>query len=332
MQRALYLLLPALCAALICAGCQRISLSKGGGGTAAESSSGGGFSLPSINLGGPAPPDMTGEWKVSFHFDDKDYASDVNFVQKGNGLFGDGQDDTGVKFLIVNGTVNGTKVHFTKKYADADPSKQAVDYTGELTYQNDAEFKGWLLGGHYKMNDDGKPVDDKWVAITAEADAESQKKQEAQQAAEQQAQQQADQPQQQQSDQQQTQNGQQGEQQQQAEQTDTANGGEVPQNVSGMYTAAYDYNFKKIDSRLWLKQQDDKVHGDGTDATTGEYFVISKGFYKSPRIMLVCHYEKGKHAKATRDLTVRAVVAPGGSMKGETHFGSPWNAKFVHRQ
>jgi hypothetical protein len=315
---------------LLCAGCNRIGLGKGGA-SAGSSGGGGGFSLPSLNLGGPQAPSLTGEWKITFIYKGEEHESKVNFVQKGNVLSGDGEDDSAMKFLIVNGGVNGTHLHFTKKYADADPSSQTVDYTGELTYENDADFKGWSLGGHYKVMEDGKPVDDKWVAITTQAEAEAAQKA-AQQAAQQQAPAQSNQSAQpsgqpDQSSQQQDQPA------QQADQTGTedsgAQGSEPPASITGMYTAAYDYNFKRIDSRLWLKQQDGKVSGDGTDANTHEYFIITKGFYKAPRLMLVCHYEKGKHANATRDLTVRAVAAPNGSMKGETHYGSPWNAKFV---
>jgi hypothetical protein len=348
MKRAAQILSLSVSAVLVCAACSRIHIepksdagtggagagagmaaTTGGGGTAAPAGSGGGgFSLPDFSTLFNPPPAVNGTWNVTFVVRGNPQESTVDFSQNGKALSGGGRDADGHQFVIVDGTIDGKKVHFSKKYTDADPSKAAIIYSGELSYQNDSDFKGWSMGGHYKTNVNGEPIDDKWVAVNAAAEAAQQ----------QQGQQQAQQPAQQQ-DQQAQQPDQQpqpdqtagGDQQQQA---DTNGGGDVPDNVSGMYTARYEFNFRTVESRLWLKQDNGKITGDGTDTNTHEYFVISKGFFstpaeKAPRVMLTFHYEKGKHANKDRDLTVRASVAPGPTLHGETQFGSPWTANFV---
>jgi hypothetical protein len=312
-------------AAFSCTACTRISLSKktpDGGSMAAPTattstdggSTGGGFTFPDLgNLFSNRPP-LNGEWKVTFLYKGEPHESTINFSQNGDKLSGGGTDDTGMSFILQNGTINGPKVHFVKKYTDADPNKQPVEYNGELTYSNDADFKGWSVGGHYKTNVNGEAVDDKWVAVSSAAEASTGGQQPAQ------PQPVAQQPDPQQPD------------PNQGVDTSTGGdqtGGEVPDHVGGMYTANYEFNFKRIETRLWLKQDGGKIGGDGTDLNTGEYFVISKGFFNPPRVMITCHYEKGKHAKSTRDLTVRAQLGPGPSLKGETQFGSPWTATIV---
>jgi hypothetical protein len=305
MQNLLKTLVCALSAVLLCSACTRISLTKGGSGSSSPPASGGGFSLPSINFGNSAPP-LNGEWHVTYLYNGAEYESSITFVQNGSVLSGNGSDSTGMKFYVTDGKVDGHKVHFVKKYMDADPSKQPVAYDGELTYSDDADFKGWSLGGHYKAKINDKTVDDKWVAVSA-ASEPTQPQPVAQNPAP-------------------VEQNPGGEPQADPAQQDD---GEAVDNITGMFTANYDYNFKRIETRLWLKQTGNTVTGDGTDTNTGEYFVISKGFCNAPRVMLKCHYEKGKHANSTRDLTIRAVIGSAATLKGETQYGSPWTATFV---
>jgi hypothetical protein len=269
---------------LLCAGCQRIHL--GGGGD--------------------TPPPIEGDWKITFLYLDQPHESTVTFAQKGKALEGQGTDEGGKQFF-VKGTVDGKQVRFTKQYLDADPSVPPIDYAGQISYEDDEDYKGWKMDGHYKATVKDQPVDDKWVAVNAKALADFEAKQ-------QQAQQQAQQQQ----------------EQQQQQTSDTTNGaGEVPASLTGTYRVAYDYNFNHIDTRLFLTQNANKLTGDGVDRTTNEYFVITKGFYSPPRIMIVCHYEKGKHARFTRDITIKGEVEPSGSIKGETQFGAAWTATMI---
>jgi hypothetical protein len=318
MKRCGQLITLALTAMLALTACQQIKLSggknTGGGHTAGggQTQTGGGSHSggndPVLNPN--APPAVNGDWKLTFVYQDQTYDSLVTFAQQGRALTGSGEDSAG-PFLIQAGVVDGTKVKFTKKYADADPSKRAVQYTGELEWEDDEDYRGWRMGGHYKAAaPDGTVIDDKWVAISTVAEQAF--------AA---AQQQPAQPQQPAPDNQQP-SGNPDEQQ-------VDNGGSQPADLSGKYNAEYQFNFKKIHSTMWLEQDGGRLGGHGVDTNTNEKFVITKGFYNFPRLQITCHYTKGQSAAQTRDLIVKATVSGGPTLKGETQFGGGWQAKIV---
>lgn len=311
MKRSGQLITLALSAMLALGGCTQIKLSGGKTGTTTGSTTtttraaGAGDAVLNPN----SPPPINGDWKVTFLYADQPYESLITFSQQGRALTGSGEDSAG-PFFIQSGVVDGTKLKFTKKYADADPSKQPVQYVGDLEWEDDAEYRGWRMGGHYKTTGpDGGVVDDKWVAISAAAEQAMQapppQPEPAQQTApDQQAQQSDDQ------------------------QAATDNGGKPP-DLSGKYNAEYQFNFKKIFSTIWIEQDGGRLGGHGVDRNTNEKFVITKGFYNYPRIQINCHYQKGHSAASTRDLIVKAQVAGGPALKGETQFGGGWQAKIV---
>lgn len=298
MKKRGYFLTIAVSLGLICTGCQKISLSKNSVGGSGPGSSGG------------SPPTVTGDWIVSFMYNDQGFDSAVTFSQTGKVLVGQGTDSaTGQQFAITDGSVNGTHVHFVKKYVSVDPSRPPVEYNGELEYENDADYHGWKMDGHYKTTLDGHPVDDKWLAVQASAM--------------QGAGQQGPGPEQQPS--------------QQPESTappppsGESSGpppGSAP-NLSGQWSANYTYNFKKITSKMWLEQDGGNIAGHGTDVNTNEKFIIEKGWYKFPKVTLKCKYVKGKNAAESRELTIKATVQGGPSLKGETQFGGSWSARLL---
>jgi hypothetical protein len=310
MKRSGQLITLALSAMLVLGGCTQIKLSggkSGGSGTSlGGSKSGGGGSDAAMNPN--SPPAINGDWKVTFIYAGEPYESLITFSQQGRALTGQGEDSAG-PFFIQAGVVDGTKLKFTKKYADADPSKQPVNYVGELEWEDDADYRGWRMGGHYKTAaPDGTLVDDKWVAISAAAEqamqsAPAQPEPAQQNPPDQQAQDPGD-------------------------QQPASNSGGTP-DLSGKYTAEYQFNFKKIYSTIWLEQDGGRLAGHGVDRNTNEKFVVTKGFYNYPRVQIFCHYTKGHAAAATRDLIVKAQVTAGPSLKGETQFGGGWQAKIV---
>lgn len=318
MKRSGQLITLALTAILALSACQQIKLSGGknggtGGGNTSHSSgghsSGGGLDAA---LNPNATPAINGDWKVTYVYGDNTYDSLITFAQQGRALSGSGEDSAG-PFLIQNGVVDGKTVKFTKKYADADPSKKPVVYTGELEWEDDEDYKGWTMGGHYKaVAPDGSVIDDKWVAISAIAEQAFASRNS------------APPPTQQQPPPQDAQQPDNGSDQQQAD-----NGGSQPADLSGKYTAEYQFNFKKIHSTMWLEQDGGRLGGHGVDTNTNEKFVITKGFYNFPRLQITCHYTKGQSAAATRDLIVKATVSGGPSLKGETQFGGGWQARIV---
>ncbi len=254
-------------------------------------------------------------------FNHQAHESTVTFKQQGQALAGQGVDESGTPFVIQEGKVSGTRVHFLKKYIGSDPSKQPVDYTGQLTYENDSDFKDWTLGGHYRTTISGQNVDDKWVAIRAAAEK----------AADQSPSPPGTPPQ--------PQGGAPQPPPPQVSGNDTGSGADqsapIPDDISGTYTANYDFNFKKMECRLWLKQNENSIGGDGIDTNTGEHFFIPTGVYRPghdgipPSVKFQCHYTKGMHAAATRDLVIEAAVGPGPTLTGETQFGSSWTANYI---
>jgi hypothetical protein len=164
------LLTLATIALLVCGGCAKINLSKPTG--SASATTGGGSSAP---VDPNSPPPVEGDWQVTFVVGQNTFDSNVVFSQHGSALAGKGEDQNG-QFMIQNGTVNGNKVHFQKKYMGSENmGKEPVDYTGDLEYENDEDYKGWRMGGHYKaVGSDGQVIDDKWVAVNAEAQAQAQ--------------------------------------------------------------------------------------------------------------------------------------------------------------
>jgi hypothetical protein len=312
MKRSGQLITLSLTAMLVLGGCAHITLSaggkQGGAGHAAGGAGGGRKAAGGDPVLNPnATPPIDGDWKVSFVYGEDLYDSIITFAQKGKALTGSGEDSAG-KFFIQSGTVDGKNIKFTKKYADADPTKSPVIYSGELEWEDDAEYRGWRMGGHYKTTaPDGRVVDDKWVAISVAAEQATQAAAAA-----------PPEPQPQQASNQ---------EEQQPEQVASGPVGDL----SGKYTAEYSFNFKKIRSTIWLEQDENRLRGHGVDLNTNERFSIPKGWYNgdTKNITIVCHYQKGSNAASTRDLTIKAQVGPGPSLKGEHSFGGSWSAKIV---
>jgi hypothetical protein len=281
---ALVLIIAASSFLLLCSGCSKISLSKNSNTSASNASS-------------SSPPPLTGDWTITFVYGENAYNSAITFSQQNKQLAGQGTDETTGKTFLVTGTVDGTKVNFTKKYADMDPNRQPVDYSGDLEYENDSEYRGWKMGGHYKTKLNGQMVDDKWVAVPTAAQEVGQAPPPDQ-----------DRP-------------------PEAPPRDTSSG--KPPNISGQWNANYTFNFKKITSKMWLEQDGTAVHGHGVDTNTNEHFTVEKGWYYYPKVHLKCKYVKGKDAAQNRLLEIQAQVGGGPSLSGETNFGGAWQANLI---
>ncbi len=303
-----------VCSLCILASCTKINLqgNKGGtanpSGSASTSTTGGnsGGTQPSANN----PPALDGEWEVDYEFKGDPRVGTVTFSQQGNVIAGQGADQDGREWSVENGEVQGTKIAFAKKYAG---SNNAINYAGELKYIQSPEYTGWIMEGTYEApGPGGQPVTGKWVSNPTAA----------QQAADAAA---APPPQDQPPPQQQNfpppvQN------------AAPANIGDAkPADISGHYDVGYSYDFKKINSKMWLRNDADKVSGDGVDTTTGEKFTIAKGWYKYPSVTLIRQYPKSK-GKEARSIMFKAKISSDGKnivMKGETQYGGQWDAHLV---
>ena len=309
--------------------CSKINLSGNKGGTAPAGggqgqAGGGGTSLLGA-AGQPAGPPsngqvptLDGQWEVDYEFKGQQFVCNVEFAQKGSQVVGQGTDQNGLEYTL-DGSVAGEKVSLTKKYINTDPPRPPVEYAGVLKYLQTPEYNGWAMEGDYSATTaNGQKLSGKWVANPTGPPSGG-----------------AEQP------------------PQQAAPTGgifnaPANNtpppppaapiGQIPSignvkpgNISGNYAVAYQYKFKKNNSKLWLKQDGDKLSGDGQDTTSGDKFTI-KGWYTYPKITLVRMYRKNAGAKENRDMMFKGVMSSDGNrivINGETEFGGKWDGSLV---
>jgi hypothetical protein len=106
--------------------------------------------------------------------------------------------------------------------------------------------------------------------------------------------------------------------------------------LSGKWKVSFQYNFKTINSTMFIEQDGSKLLGHGLDVNTNEKFDIESGWYKFPNISMTRKYTKGKDAASTRTMVFKGKVSnvadaqyQGALMKGETQGGGSWEAKQV---
>ncbi len=305
-----------ICSIVLLTSCANISLSGGktGGNAGPKPASGtntGGVQTQQAQ--GSAIPPLDGEWEVDYEFKGQAFVGNVQLAQQGNALVGDGTDQDGKQWSLENGQIQGTQVSFQKKYAN---SANAITYTGELKHEQSADYTGWLMEGTYSSpGKDGAAVSGKWVANPTSPLQEAA----APVAAPPPSQPlnpfppSTSQP-----------------QQQQASTSEDVQ----PVDISGRYEGSYTYDFKKISTKMWLRNDGKKISGDGVDVTgkTSVRFTIPKGWYDYPKVTIVRQYTKGQGAQETRSMTFKAKLSSNGrdiTMKGETQYGGAWDAHLV---
>lgn len=304
-----------ICSIALLTSCANISLGGKTGGTGGQkqpaNTNTGGGQTQQAQSGGPPPLD--GEWEFDYEFKGQAFVGNVQLAQQGNALVGDGTDQDGKQWTIENGQIQGNQVSFQKKYAN---SPNAVTYTGELKHEESADYTGWLMQGTYSATGkDGAAVSGKWVAnptvplqdpaAQASAPPPPQPMNPFPPS--------SSQPQQQQM---------------------SAGEDVQPVDISGRYEGSYTYDFKKISTKMWLRNDGKKISGDGVDVTgkTSVRFTIPKGWYDYPKVTIVRQYTKGQGAQETRSMTFKAKISSNGrdiTMKGETQYGGAWDAHLV---
>jgi len=337
------------CSLTFLASCSKINLHNGGnakGGAPAGKNAAANGAHPQQGGGQPAqqsnaPPLLDGEWEVDYEFKGDQFVGTVNFAQSGAAVTGAGADQDGKEWQVDNGQVQGTKVSFGKKYANS--QSPPIVYTGELKFLQTADYTGWMMEGTYTAaGPGGSAVSGKWVANPSAPPV-----QEAAPSAEQAA-------------------------------PSPASGGGFfgannpaapsaprssepehigdarPVDISGHYDGSYNFNFKKVKSKMWIENDGEKISGRGYDVLSNsappkpkpkgkgkekekpvdqgggkENFVIEHGTYKYPNVTLTRQYVKGKGANETRTVVFRAKLSSNGRdivMKGETQFGGTWDS------
>ncbi|MBX9686615.1 MAG: hypothetical protein K2X27_07925 [Candidatus Obscuribacterales bacterium] len=263
-----------------------------------------------------SPPPLDGEWEFDYEFKGNPYIGSVQLVQKGTALEGQGADQDGKEWQLESGLIEGTKVSFQKKYIAS--SSPGIAYSGELKYLESPEFTGWMMEGSYNSaGPNGQSITGNWVANPKTALAAPAQEAPAQPAGLSLTQVVG------------------APAQTQAGSSSSDNLGDIkPADISGRYDCSYTYNFKKIKSSMWLRNEGKKVSGDGVDIIdkTSERFTIPRGWYDYPKVTLVRQYTKGAGAKESRTITFKAELSSNGrdiAMKGETQYGGQWKAKLL---
>jgi hypothetical protein len=238
---------------------------------------------------------LSGVWDVDFDMGNTTVHSQMTLKQDGAQFFGEGTDANNTAFSIVNGQINGSQLDFFKKYPTNPPT--TVTYHGVLSQVNDADYVGPYLSGSYLVESNSNQISGNWRAqMPSKLKAQAQAEPAPSQAA--------------------------------------PAPPAQPASLSGNWIAAYEYNFGIVHSDMVLDQKNDIVTGHGVDTSSGEKFVIEKGSYKYPDLVLVRSYKKKQGAKANRSVIFKATVSvvkdadyEGPYLSGKTQYGGSWEAQ-----
>lgn len=251
---------------------------------------------------------MAGYWNLGYQLNDNVYTSSIKLSQNGLTFSGEGTDDeTSKPFTIEQGQIHGNQVIFFKHYDQPNNRRQTpVEYTGTLEVEGVPYMKGDFI---VAMN--GQHMSGVWEAEkqqegspnnpASKGSSEPAEKQEPPQPA--------------------------------MKPPDHA------PDLSGKWTAGFEYKFKTVQSTMWLEQHGDKLAGHGIDHNTGEKFAIEKGWYAYPRVTIIRKYPriKGKSGVIPEHtMTFKAEVSwvsdkdyQGPYMSGKTDGGGNWEAQLV---
>jgi len=244
---------------------------------------------------------LSGYWKMAYSVNGDVKSAHVRLTQQGNNFSGQGTDDHNSKpFSIEKGTIqNGDLIGFIKKYED-NPSALPVEYGGNLDTSTNA-----YVSGRYLASVNGQNFEGDWEAEKEKSEAP---------------------------------------------QTQSSSNGNAPSShashkpdhapdLSGKWTTGYEYQFKTINSTMWLMQMNNKLTGHGIDHSTKENFTIIDGSYSFPKVTLVRKYAAVKSKKVNkpeRKMTFKADVNwvtdsdyDGPYMQGKTDGGGNWEAQLV---
>ncbi len=302
--------------------CAKIDLSGGkGANTGQQNAQTGGQTGGQAGGQTNGLPPLDGEWELDYEFNGNTFMGNVQLAQQGTALVGEGADQDGKQWTVENGQIQGAQVSFQKKYVGS--NSPPINYSGEVKYLQEAEYNGWAMEGEYtSATPNGQTVSGKWVANPLSPLQEVQQQQ-----------QQAANPFQ---------------QVQQVAQTAPASnsapaqhhsakslGNVKPADISGRYEGSFQFDFKTVKTKMWLRQEGKKLSGDGTDIkdnNSSQRFTIVNGGYNYPDVWLIREYKKGSGATENKTIRFKAKLSSDGrdiAMEGQTHLGGNWSAHLI---
>ena len=215
---------------------------------------------------------LSGHWKMAYSVNGDVKSSHVHLTQTGETFSGEGTDDQSNKaFVIEKGTIqNGDLIGFIKRYQD-NPNSLPVEYGGNLDKTSNA-----YVNGRYLASVNGQSFEGEWEAEKEKSDPPPTS----------------------------------------GSNSSSSSGashashkpGHAP-DLSGKWNTGYEYQFKTINSTMWLMQENNKLKGHGIDHSTKENFVIEEGWYAFPKVTLIRKYSairSKKVNKPERKMTFKA--------------------------
>jgi hypothetical protein len=279
---------------------------------------------------------LTGDWSVRYKFEGQMLNASMHLEQKGHELTGSGKDDpSGMPFTIESGMVRGRQLTFSKKYGGEMAKLPAIQYAGSISPLSPDGAPGPYLSGDFSAtSSDGKAVSNDWDAVKdmpAPPPAPPAKAPPAMEVPKQAPAPAAPPP-------------------PPVSHVPTHDPNKAP-DLSGKWQVGFEYQFRTVNSIMFLEQDYEGVRGHGMD-DNHERFVIDKAYYAFPKITIIRKYPKtaaapnpapkgkGKDKPATES-TMKTMVFKGDVswvedadyqgpyMTGKTDGGGKWEAEIV---
>jgi len=257
--------------------------------------------------------DLNGQWAMGFKLrgSNTSTAGTMLLRQNGNNFAGNGKDsENGPSYKIERGTLRGNDIMFLKRYEN-DPNP-AVQYHGQFSYLSGDSGPVPYMGGDFSRETKGVVVTGEWEAMQnppPKVEAVKEPVPVSSPAAP------------------------------EPVAIYRFSSDHVP-DLSGKWQMAFEYNFKVVHAIVFLEQDGKKLSGHGVEQSTGNHFLIKKGWYSYPRAGFIYEYissNKTKHAPPIHEMTFKADVSvvnekdyQGPYLSGKTQGGGGWEAERVN--
>jgi hypothetical protein len=270
---------------------------------------------------------LTGDWSVRYKFDGQMLNASMHLEQKGHDVTGAGKDDpSGTPFTIDQGLVRGHQLTFVKKYGGDLAKLPPIQYAGTITAEGPDGAPGPYISGDYSATSaDGKAVSNDWDAVKDMSAPPPVAAMPVKQAP-------PPPP---------------------PPPPRPSRDPNKPPDLSGKWEVGFEYQFRTVQSQMFLEQDWEGIHGHGMD-DNHEKFIIQNASYKFPSVTIVRKYPrttaqpppdaKGKNPKGkdkpteqcAKTMVVNGDVSwvddsdyQGPYMAGKTDGGGKWEAQLV---
>jgi hypothetical protein len=224
---------------------------------------------------------LTGDWSVRYKFEGQMLNASMHLEQKGHELLGSGKDDpSGLPFTIEQGMVRGHQLTFSKKYGGDMAKLPAIQYAGTISpLAPDGSPGPYLSGDFSATTSEGKGVSNDWDAVKDMPAPPAPPPAKAPPAMQVPKQAPAPPP-----------------PPPPVSHAPTHDPNKAP-DLSGKWEVGFEYQFRTVNSIMFLEQDYEGVRGHGMD-DNHDRFIIEKAYYAFPKITIIRKYPKTAMAPA----------------------------------